>query len=86
MQWQLLEGCSEITVSLIEATERFDSGDILNQSTILFDGTELYGEIDKQALHRSIISDFLKSYPNISRSKQTGNESFYQKEHRMMES
>ena len=57
MQWQLLDGCSEITVSLIEAAERIDSGDILNQSTILFDGTELYDEIrQKQPLHRSKLS------------------------------
>ncbi len=81
VQWQLLDGCSEITVSLIEAAERFDSGDILNQSTILFDGTELYDEIRQKQAFASIeiISDFLKSYPNISRSKQTGNESFYPK-------
>ena len=81
VQWQLLKGSSEITVSLIEAAEKFDSGDILNQSTIKFDGTELYDEIrEKQATGSiEIISDFLKSYPNISRTKQTGSESFYPK-------
>ena len=45
IQWQLLEGCTEITVSLIEAAEKFDSGDIFHQLKIVFDGTELYDEI-----------------------------------------
>ena len=81
VQWQLLEGYSEITVSLIEATEKFDSGDIFHQLKIIFDGTELYDEIrEKQALATiNIISEFLTCYPNISRSKQIGEESFYPK-------
>jgi len=81
VQWQLLEGCSEITVSLIEASEVFDSGDIFQQLKIVFDGNELYDEIrEKQAIATiNIISEFLNSYPNISRSKQIGEESFYPK-------
>ena len=81
IQWQLLEGCTEITVSLIEAAEKFDSGDIFQQLKIVFDGTELYDEIrEKQAVATiDIISEFLTSYPNISRSKQIGEESFYPK-------
>lgn len=81
IQWQLLEGRSEITISLIEAAKKFDSGDIFHQLKIIFDGTELYDEIrEKQAVASiDIISDFLTSYPNISRSKQIGNESYYPK-------
>ena len=81
IQWQLLEGCTEITVSLIEVAEKFDSGDIFQQLKIKFDGTELYDEIrEKQAVATiDIISEFLTSYPNISRSKQIGEESFYPK-------
>ena len=81
VQWQLLEGCSEITVSLIEAVEKFDGGDIFQQSKITFDGSELYDEIrEKQAIATiDIISEFLSSYPNISRFKQIGQESFYPK-------
>lgn len=81
VQWQLLEGRSEITISLIEAAKKFDSGDIFHQLKIIFDGTELYDEIrEKQAVASiDIISDFLTSYPNISRSKQIGNESYYPK-------
>ena len=81
VQWQLLEGLSEIKVSLIEATANVDSGDIFLQSTITFDGTELYEEIrEKQANATiNIISEFLKIFPNITRIKQVGNETFYSK-------
>lgn len=81
IQWQLLEGLSEIKVNLIEATANVDSGDIFLQSTITFDGTELYEEIrEKQAKATiNIISEFLKIFPNITRTKQVGNESFYSK-------
>ena len=81
IQWQLLEGQSEIKVSLIEATDNVDSGDIFLQSIITFDGTEIYEEIrEKQAIATiNIISEFLKLYPNITRTKQVGNETFYPK-------
>ena len=60
IQWQLLEGQNEIKVSLIEAAENVDSGDIFLQSIITFDGTELYKEIrEKQAIATiNIISEF----------------------------
>ncbi len=81
IQWQLLEGKSEITISLIEACERVDSGDIFLQNKINFKGTELYKEIREiQAKATlSIINDFLKIYPNIKTKKQVGNESFYRR-------
>ena len=81
VQWQLLEGRSEIKVSLIEVSEKLDGGDIFHQLKIVFDGTELYDEIrEKQAIASiNIISEFLAAYPNISRSKQVGTESFYPK-------
>tara|TARA_A100001388_G_scaffold250048_1_gene211117 strand:+ start:2331 stop:2963 length:633 start_codon:yes stop_codon:yes gene_type:complete len=79
IQWQILQGISNIKISLIEAAQDFDSGDIYLQSQINFDGTELYQEIrQKQAKATiDIIKEFLKSYPNIDPRKQYGNESFY---------
>lgn len=81
IQWQILEGISHIKISLIEAAQDVDSGDIYLQSQINFDGTELYQEIrEKQAKATiDIISEFLKLYPNINPRKQLGNESFYPK-------
>ena len=79
IQWQILDGKSEIVVSLLEATEKVDSGDIFLQTKIILNGTELYQEIrEKQAKATfSIISKFLKIYPNINPKKQIGNETFY---------
>ena len=81
LQWQLIAGKSEIKISLIEALEKVDSGDILLQHTMAFDGTELYEEIrSKQAVSTiNIISKFLRIYPNFSRAKQTGYSSSYRK-------
>ena len=81
VQWQLLEGSSEIIVSLIEAVDKVDSGDIFLQKKMKFDGTELYDEIRSKQADTSldIITDFLKSYPNFTRRKQEGVETFYPK-------
>lgn len=81
IQWQLLEGASEICVSLIEATEKVDGGDIFFQTSITFNGTELFDEIRKKQASASIklVEKFLDRYPNISRTKQSGQESFYPK-------
>ena len=81
VQWQILEGKSEITISLIEALEKFDTGDILLQRKMKLDGTELYPEIRKKQAENTIqiIEDFLKIYPNFIPLKQIGEESFYRK-------
>ena len=79
IQWQLLEGKSEIKITLIEATSEVDSGDIFLQKNLIFQGTELYEEIREiQAKGTfSIIYEFLENYPNIKPKKQVGTESFY---------
>ena len=79
VQWQILEGLSQIPVCLIEAAQEVDSGDILRKEYFYLDGTELYDEI-RQAqgtATRQLILNFLTEYPNITRHKQTGEESFY---------
>lgn len=79
VQWQILEGKSEIKITLLEATTKVDSGDIFLQKKLQFNGTELYDEIREiQAKGTfSIINEFLKDYPNIEQKKQVGPESFY---------
>jgi methionyl-tRNA formyltransferase len=81
IQWQLLQGNNEIIISLLEAHELVDSGDILLQSKISFDGTELYDDIRKKQAKAtfSIIDDFMELYPNYERQKQIGDGSFYSK-------
>jgi methionyl-tRNA formyltransferase len=43
--WQILEGADRITVTLLDAVDELDRGDIWNQIEIGFDGTELHTEI-----------------------------------------
>jgi len=81
IQWQLLEGKDEIKISLIEALENVDSGDVLLQDTIYFDGTELYEKIREKQVEATIkiVTKFINLYPNYDRKKQVGEESFYPK-------
>lgn len=81
VQWQILEGKSEIVVSLIEAGEKVDSGDIVLQDRIIFDGGELYEQIREKQADATVrlVKNFIESYPNFERRKQVGAESFYRK-------
>jgi len=45
LAWQILEGKSEIIVSMIEAADRVDSGDIIKQEVLVLEGHELADEI-----------------------------------------
>lgn len=80
-QWQILEGKNEIPVCLLEAAENADSGDIVFRSSIRLTGYELYDEIRlKQARTTfQMITEFLAVYPNIVRTKQTGDGSSYRR-------
>jgi len=81
VQWQILEGKNDIVVSLLELSEHVDSGDIVEQATINFNGTELYDEIrEKQAkITYELILRFLEKYPEIENKPQAGSSTFYRK-------
>lgn len=81
IQWQILEGKSEIIVSLIEMAEEVDSGPIINQTKIVFDGTELYDEIRflQGTATLELVENFFNSYPDFKRRSQVGESSFYRK-------
>lgn len=81
MTWQVLEGENIIPITLFEATERVDAGDIYLQDFVRLDGSELLDEIkNKQGLYTvRLILEFINSYPNFSKKKQQGEESFYPK-------
>ena len=81
VQWQILEGKSEITVCLLEVTKEVDAGNIFEKMVLSLDGSELYEEIrKKQALVTfELIARFLKKYPNPSFEKQEGNPTFYRR-------
>lgn len=79
VQWQILDGKNEITVCLIEASDPVDSGDLLFKSSFNLTGYELYDEIRMQQATATLqaITDFLGVYPGLTRTKQTGKDSFY---------
>lgn len=81
LQNQLINNKNEIVISLLEANEIVDSGDIILQTKIYFDGTELYKKIRRKQADATIdiIEKFLKSYPNFIRRQQVGKSSYYPK-------
>jgi methionyl-tRNA formyltransferase len=84
VQWQILKGINKIPVCLLEAVERFDSGDVFDKSYIKLTGYELFDEIrEKQAkVSLELIERFLVKYPNFSRRKQKGKVTCYRKRNR----
>ena len=81
LQWQILEGKDNIVFSLLEASEEFDSGDIIDQIELKLDGTELYDEIRfKQArLTFKLLERFMKNYPSFNKKEQIGKSTFYRR-------
>jgi len=79
LTWQILEGKSEVTVSLFEAAARVDSGVIYEHETIQFDGSELIDELrEKEA--QAIVAlalRFIDAYPPAHGKEQEGDETFY---------
>lgn len=46
LNWQILDGAKEITVSLLEAEDKVDSGDIWKQEKIKIESHEVFDEIN----------------------------------------
>jgi methionyl-tRNA formyltransferase len=81
LQWQILEGRSEITLTLLEAAESVDAGPYYFKSTLQFDGTELYDEL-RSKLGSKIIEMCLHFAANLDLMApipQQGQDSFYRK-------
>ena len=83
LTWQILEGKYEIPITLFEAEEFVDSGNIYIQDVMHFNGTELVKELrQKQAEYSiKICVSFVEDYPGIvSRGTgQSGELSYYKK-------
>lgn len=79
LSWQVLEGENEIPVTLFEAHENIDSGQIYLQEFIKLDGTELLEELKtKQGeLTNKLIEEYVCSFPTLLGRKQEGESSFY---------
>jgi UDP-2,4-diacetamido-2,4,6-trideoxy-beta-L-altropyranose hydrolase len=83
LTWQVLEGVSEIPVTLFEAANSIDSGEIFGQEVIPLKGTELLDELhDLQAESTfSLCNEFIRNYPkSLERGvPQKGGESVYRR-------
>lgn len=79
--WQVIEGKKEIQMTLFEANDSIDSGEIYLKKSMQLNGDELLKDIkDLQGkITNELIIDFLKLYPNISGVQQSGDETFYRK-------
>jgi methionyl-tRNA formyltransferase len=79
LTWQVLEGKSDIPVTLLEASEELDAGVIYGQKVMELNGSELVDELrDLQfKVTKNLIIDFLDNYLNIQGVSQDGTPTFY---------
>tara|TARA_B110000091_G_scaffold22364_1_gene21126 strand:- start:1597 stop:2235 length:639 start_codon:yes stop_codon:yes gene_type:complete len=79
LTWQILEGKSDIPVTLLEASEELDAGVIYGQKVMELNGSELVDELrDLQfKVTKNLIIDFLDNYSNIQGVSQDGTPTFY---------
>jgi len=81
LQWQILEGKTQILLTLFEATEEVDAGPFYLKSPIQLEGTELYNEL-RQILGDKIVemaTHYIRNFENMRPIKQNGAETFYPK-------
>jgi methionyl-tRNA formyltransferase len=79
LSWQVLNGKNDIPISLFEAAERVDSGDVYLRDTMRFEGHELVDEL-REGQGAKVIEmalQFTRAYPNVRGERQQGPESFY---------
>lgn len=79
--WSILQGANCVTVSLINAEDEIDSGDIWHAATFNLDGTELYQEINQKlfAVEVSLIEWACKHIDNASPRVQEGEQSYFKR-------
>lgn len=79
LAWQILEGSNSIPMTLFEAHESVDAGDIYIVDYIELVGNELNDEIkEKQGqLMIKMIMSYIEKFPNVSGVSQQGFETFY---------
>ena len=81
LTYQVLEGKKDIPMTLFEADDSFDGGNIYLKDFIKLDGTELIEEIREKQAKKSfdLIHLFLKNHSKIKSKVQSGEESFYKR-------
>ncbi len=79
MTWQILEGRSEVSITLLDAAEAVDAGDIHLQDVMRFEGHELCAELRAAQGEKTVelCERFIASYPPPPARQQTGEASYY---------
>ncbi len=79
LTWQILEGKNIIPITLLEAHDEIDSGNIYFQEFIQLDGHELVDELRAKQVNSTInlMIKFLENYPSVYSYPQQGSSSFY---------
>ena len=77
--WTILNGSNEIVVTLLEAADKIDSGDIWAQQRVIFQGHELYDEINAAIFEAelNLIKFAVHSYTEIKKHPQPDSQSKY---------
>jgi methionyl-tRNA formyltransferase len=79
--WQILQGADRLTVTLLDARDELDSGDIWHQIELRFDGTELHDEIHAKlfSAELALMSWALDHCDNATPRQQSGESSYFRK-------
>lgn len=79
--WQVLRGADRLCVSLLNAEDALDSGDIWHQADVSLDGTELHEEIHRKlfAAELELMSWALANCDVAAPRKQVGEPSHFRK-------
>jgi methionyl-tRNA formyltransferase len=79
LAWQVLEGSNNIPVSLFEAVEAVDAGDVYIVDYIKLEGHELNDEIKHQQglLTMKMVKKYIDEFELITGVPQSGEETFY---------
>ena len=77
--WQIVEGKNDIIVSLLEAEDKVDTGQIWLQKTMHFAGHELYDEINEKLFQVTLdlMTEAINNYDDIIPEKQLGKDAVY---------
>jgi methionyl-tRNA formyltransferase len=73
--WDIINGSSKLTLSLLEVTDPIDTGDIWKKAIIPIQGHELYDEIDHLLFSHEInlINFAIENFRNIKPTRQSEN-------------
>ncbi len=79
--WQILEGRTELTVTLLEAADTLDAGDIWHQQRITVPTTALHDEIHGALFQAELdlMTWALRHHRSVQPRKQSGTATFYRK-------